>query len=56
MVDSSTQALGYLLYSSGAELPSGKPQEEDAWLGRDDDILADADSLFDPYGLYDGLE
>lgn len=52
MVDSSTQALGYLLFSSGAELPSGQPQGEAiGLLGRYDDVLLNTEALFDPYGM-----
>lgn len=51
MVDSSTQALGYMLFTSGAALP-GKTDEQDEWtLGKYDDVLADSDTLFDPYGM-----
>ena len=52
MVDSSTQALGYLLFSSGAALPTAQPEKEDSWLNGFDDILADTNTLFDPYGAY----
>jgi phage terminase large subunit-like protein len=52
MVDSSTLALGYLLFSSGAALPTAQPEKEDSWLNGFDDILADTNTLFDPYGAY----
>jgi len=54
MVDSSTQALGYLIFRSGEALPAAKPEEQDGWLGKYDDILADTNTLFDPYGLGSG--
>jgi hypothetical protein len=53
MVDSSTQALRYMLHMSGeGALPRQSEQEELPMLA--DDILADSATLYDPYGL-DGM-
>lgn len=49
MVDSMSQALGYLLYSSGvSELP--EPTEEERVVQNEERAFLDADTLFNPYG------
>ena len=50
MVDSSTQALRYMLHMSGEGGLPRPTETEDSWA-EDEDILADNDALFDPYGL-----
>lgn len=55
MVDSSTQALSYMLYASGAALAEG-PEPGEMWGGESyEDILADAEALYDVYGVGGGL-
>lgn len=54
MVDSTTQALAFMLFSSGEALPSDKDRErEEAGYAGYEDILADSDSLYDVYGNAD---
>ena len=52
--DSMSQALAYLLYSSGiAELP--EPTEEERIVQGEVQAFLDADTLFNPYGDDTGL-
>ena len=53
MVDSTTQALGYMLYSSGEAVSVGLPERAEEQR-REEDAFLDSESLYDVYG--DGYE
>jgi hypothetical protein len=55
MVDSSTQALSYMLYSSGEPVHSSRPMTEEEQMARDEEeAFLDGDRCYDVYGQHDG--
>jgi predicted phage terminase large subunit-like protein len=55
MVDSSTQALSYMLYSSGEPVHSSRPMTEEEQMARDEEeAFLDGDRCYDVYGQSGG--
>ena len=56
MVDSSTQALSYMLYTTGEAYDALPQKDEELWGGESyEDILADAGTLYDVYAVGEAL-
>ena len=52
MVDSTTQALSYMVYSSGEAIPARLPEEAEEQR-RDEESFLDSETLYDVYGGYE---